>query len=396
MSNIRRHYIEIKKVLRKQDLADFFTISKYGFSPYRACEHGCIYCDGRAEKYYIDGEFDRDIVIRKNIPELLEKEVANLREKGFVCIGSGVSDPYQPVEAEEKITRKCAEILLRHSVPVVIMTKSSLVLRDLDIWAELNSKSRVLLMVSLTFTDDESRKIFEPQADTVQNRIKTLFEFKKSGCSTGILAMPLLPFVTECEENAFALSSVANNVGADFFMPGGLTLRPGVQKETFLDCISRNFPDLKEKYIQIYSENRQSGSPAFFWRKKTAMLYEKMIAASGRPSEIPHYIYRNIVPLYEEVHLLFSQMQIAYQKNNTDTKRLQKASELFREWVLVNRKPINRSRKRCYDELDELLCRSCEDGTISTILDNEKLGRFVKDVVLSRYIFDSLELKLRV
>ncbi len=153
-SRIRKHHKTIKKALRKRDLVDPYFVSKYSFSPYQACRHGCLYCDGRAEKYYVEGDFERDVVIKENLPILLEKELDRLREPGTICIGSGISDPYQPVEEEELIVRECARILAKRDLPVSVMTKSSLIRRDLDLWCEVNRKSRFTLMVSLTTTDD--------------------------------------------------------------------------------------------------------------------------------------------------------------------------------------------------------------------------------------------------
>lgn len=389
MSSINCHYTTVKTALRKQPLADFFTISKYGFSPYRACEHGCLYCDGRAEKYYVEGVFDHDIVIRKNIPELLDVELQKIREPGFLCIGSGVSDPYQPVEEREGIMRRCAEILLKYDVSVVVMTKSSLVLRDLDIWAELNRKKRFLLMVSLTFSDDQTRNIFEPNASPIHKRIDVLHKFKDAGCFTGMLAMPLLPFISETEDNMMKIAEVAKTARVDFCMPGGLTLRPGVQKETFLECIKKAFPHLLCEYEKIYAENRQSGGASMQWRKSINPLYQKMTKAAGVSIEIPHYVFKGFVPLYEEVFLVLSQMKIAYQNKCIDTRRLQKATKLYVDWVIGEKKGISRSRKRSFNELDQKIIELCENNLIQNIVENEKLGEFIKKLVVKNAVFDS-------
>jgi DNA repair photolyase len=382
MTEIRRHYFKPKSAIRKKDLADFFTISKYGISPYTACQHGCLYCDGRAEKYFVQGEFERDIIIRKNLPQLLEKELPKIREKGFLCIGSGVSDPYQPLEQVEKVTRECAAILSEFDLPVVVMTKSSLVQRDLDMWSKVNSKTRFLLMMSLTFCDDFMRARFEPVASSVQDRLQTLDLFKKAGCATGVLAMPLLPYISETEENMCLLADNVKKVNADFMMPGGLTLRPGIQKDTFMSSIREFHPDLQNPYEQIYSENRASGAPSLDSRNETSYLYKKMSAQSGLPMLIPHAVFKGQVSLYEEVYLLLLQMGIAYSNRGIDTKRLQKATEYYKNWIVELKRPINRSRNRSYKEIDDTLRLSCNNGKIGKILNNEKLGNFVRKVVV--------------
>lgn len=382
MTEIRRHYFDPKSAIRKRDLADFFTISKYGISPYTACQHGCLYCDGRAEKYFVQGEFERDIVIRKNLSQLLEKELPKIREKGFLCIGSGVSDPYQPVEQDEKITRECAAILSEFDLPVVVMTKSSLVQRDLDLWSKVNSKTRFLLMMSLTFCDDFLRARFEPFASSVQDRLQTLDLFKKAGCATGVLAMPLLPYISETEENMCLLADNVKKVNADFIMLGGLTLRPGIQKDTFIRSIREFYPAMQGSYEKIYSENRASGAPSLDSRSKTSHLYKKMSSQSGLPMLVPHAIFKGQVSLYEEVYLLLLQMAVTYSNRGTDTKRLQKATDRYKNWIVELKRPINRSRTRSYVEIDDTLCLFCNNGEINKILDNEKLGNFVRKVVV--------------
>ena len=395
MSEVRYRSINIKSLIRKQDLADFFTISKYGFSPYRACEHGCIYCDGRAEKYYIEGEFDKDIVIRKNVPELLSQEIVKIRERGFLSIGSGVSDVYQPVEKREMIMRRCAEILVKTEMPVVIMTKSSLIMRDLDLWAQLNKKSRFLLMMSLATTDDKLREKFEPGASPVRERLETLQRFKDAGCSTGVLVMPLLPCITETEMNLDALIDAVSQVGVDLFMPGGLTLRPGIQKETFLNTLRLYSPELIDKYEQIYAKNLPSGAQSSFWRARIQLLYQRAIKRSGVSPVIPHTIFKGHVSLYEEVYLVLSLMKIAYEYRGVDTRRLTKAIELYRGWVIEKRKPISRSRKLSFDLVDAALKNICTSDEIRTIVQNEKTAEFIKSIVLHRKVFDFKELAFR-
>ncbi len=179
MHLINPEYITIKKAIRKATLADAFICARYGFSPYHACEHGCIYCDGRAEKYYVKGEFDKDIVIRQNLPDLLQQELPKLRERGFISIGSGVSDAYQPVEAKELLMGKALKILTKFQFPVSLMTKSSLPLRDIELFGLINEQSKFMLIVSLTTLDDSIRKIFEPTASSIQSRLNMIREFKK-------------------------------------------------------------------------------------------------------------------------------------------------------------------------------------------------------------------------
>ena len=149
MSN--RIYRDVKKVLRKNSLlVDTYFLQKYSFSPYMACEHGCRYCDGRAEKYYVEGDFEKDIIIRRNLPEVLEQELEKVREPGFIFVGSGISDAYQPVEADECIMQEALEIILRTGFPVAVMTKSEIIRRDLNLLKRINEKAGAVVMFSVT------------------------------------------------------------------------------------------------------------------------------------------------------------------------------------------------------------------------------------------------------
>lgn len=124
--------------IRRLPLVDPFFGHRYSFSPYQGCAHGCLYCDGRAEKYHLHEGFDREVVIRQNMPELLEKELPKLRERGFILAGSGVSDPYQPADEQTRLMEACAEVLVRKGFPAMVATKNSLVLRDIDIWEKVH------------------------------------------------------------------------------------------------------------------------------------------------------------------------------------------------------------------------------------------------------------------
>lgn len=111
MSTICPHDRLVKHLLRRSRVVDSFFIGKFSFSPYQACSHGCRYCDGRAERYWVEGVFERDVIVRRNAAEVLAEEVGKLRERGVVFVGSGVSDAYQPPEAEARLMPACGRVL---------------------------------------------------------------------------------------------------------------------------------------------------------------------------------------------------------------------------------------------------------------------------------------------
>ena len=284
---LRLHDRAVKTVLRKGRLVDPWFVGKYSFSPYQACAHGCTYCDGRAERYWVDGEFDRDIVVRRNAADVLAREVPKLRERGIVFVGSGISDAYQPPEADERLMPACGRVLADHRLPVMILTKSSLIARDLDLWSEANAAAGFVLMESLVTLDDGLRAIVEPCASPVEARLNTLRAFKARGCSVGAAAMPLLPFLTDGDAQLDELARALGQVGVDFVLIGGLTLRPGRQKAAFFDTLRRSFADLLPRYERLYGEDRPSGAPRRDYGEDVQRRAEVAFARAGLVTVLP-------------------------------------------------------------------------------------------------------------
>ena len=395
MNGIKKHYREIKTALRKQKIVDPYFVSKYSFSPYMACEHGCVYCDGRAEKYYVEGDYERDIVIRKNLPEILQKEISKLRENGTVFIGSGISDAYQPVEKEEQLMRQCAEIIAESHLSATVLTKSSLIERDFDIWKKVHRKNGFSLMISLTFADDDLRKIFEPKASSVQARINVLKKFKAAGIPTGVMAMPFLPFISDGSDNIKTLLTKLKEAKIDFVIPGLLTLRPGKQKEFFMRTIEKYFPTLLSKYEKIYGNNLRSGSPIYSYRNEASRKIGKLISLSGISQEIPHYIYKNRFPLYDEIYILLAHMKNLYERKNIDVFPLKNAIKKYYEWLLTEKIYLNRHRTLNMFHLEEKLKQLFETGKFRSVLENQKLYEFLRQIVIDRKTFDYETLKLK-
>jgi DNA repair photolyase len=176
--------ILVKNILSKSKVFDW-TIN-----PYIGCQHGCTYCYARFIKRFTGhkekwGEF---VDVKINAPEMLEKEIKR-KEKGNVWI-SGICDPYQPIEKKYQITRKCLAILLKYQWPVTIQTKSPLVLRDLDLFKKFKE---IEVGFTITTGEDCIRKIFEPKAPPIQERIRTLEKVHKERIRTFAMIAPVLP-----------------------------------------------------------------------------------------------------------------------------------------------------------------------------------------------------------
>jgi len=230
---------------------------KYTMNLYRGCQHQCIYCDSRSECYGIENF--SDILVKENAIDLLRKELASKRQKGTVGTGS-MNDPYMPVEAERKLARQALEVIAEFRFPVHIVTKSDLVLRDLDILKEI---ARVFAAVSITVTtaDDALSGKLEPGAPPSSARFRAMKELAANGIHTGVTMMPVLPFIEDTPENVLEIVSLADENGASYVAPWfGMSMRDR-QRAYYYKKLDKLFPGLADRYEQQYRERYQCPSP---------------------------------------------------------------------------------------------------------------------------------------
>ncbi len=396
--------VQIPRALRRGARVECFTYSLYACAPYRGCGHGCAYCDGRAEKYYVEGDFEKDIVARTDLPERLAAELPSLREWGPVCLGSGVTDAYQPCEREDRITRRLAETLAAMPdhremggmgpLPVVILTKSSRILEDLDLWTRINERAAVLVMVSITSLDEHFREAFEPGASPFEERLEILRRFKAAGCLTGVLAMPFLAGITDDAASMGGLFGRLQAIGVDFVLAGGLTLRPGRQKDHFLAVLRRHRPDLEAHYLRIYGEDRPSGAPLWSCRTEQTRRIEAARRGFHLPWMLPHRGLRRLLQPHDELGVLFWQMGEFYRARGVDTSRLEYSAKRYEAWLKARRTDFRRQRRLPSGWLVQRLEQATENGELAQVLDNAKLTRFAQQVILDRAILDPETLRL--
>lgn len=384
--------------LRRGALPDAFTYSLFACPPYRGCGHGCAYCDGRAEKYYVEGDFARDIVVREDLPDRLQAELPRLREWGAVSLGSGITDAYQPCEDRCRLARRIAQVLADmpreglRPLPVVILTKSARILEDLDLWARINAQAAVLVLVSITSLDERVREVFEPGASPFPERLEILRRFKARGCLVGALAMPFLPGITDDPDGMAALFQAVEETGADFLLPGGLTLRPGRQKDHFLSVLRSFRPELLPDYLDIYREDRPSGAPARefgkAWTERLARVPRKL------PWLLPHAGFRRLLDPPDELAVLFRQMGGLYGARGADVRPLAQAADRYEAWLKACRTEFRRRRTLPAGWLAQRLRQAAEDGELARVLENPKLACFAQRVVLERAVLDPATLRL--
>ena len=380
--------------LRKGILTDPFTRSLYSCAPYRGCGHGCRYCDGRAEKYYVEGDFERDIERRTNLPDLLAKELPLLRDRGIISLGSGVTDCYQPCEEVYRITERCIPLFAERGWPVLIMTKSALVRRDLEGWLAVNRGGGFLLFMTVTGIDEGIRGLMEPGASTYRDRLETLAAFKAAGAVTGALAMPILPFLSDDEASMRSLVGALKDCGVSFVMPGGLTLRPGRQKEVYLETLRSSRPDLIGEYDRLYNEERPSGAPIRAASEALIRRAGPLLREVGLPWTLPHSIHARILPPHDSLRILFRDMAELYSERGIETRPLIAAADRYDIWLKEIRSQFRRRRSLEDTWLQDRFMNAVELGELDGVLKNPKLAAFTHEVVLKGRRLDHLSLKL--
>lgn len=278
--------IEAKSLVRTGG-PSIFSWAEIYLNPYQGCFHDCKYCDGKSEHYRMHSDFSGKLKVKINSPQLFEKF---LKSKGFtsvhrkeqyqmfdffpglkvdeknyrvaksiIGVGGGVCDVYQPSEAEVKMTRRLLEIVYDYQMPLWILTKSNLVLRDIDIIKEINKETHASVDFTITLYNEKDQKIFEPGASSTEERFQAIKEFRRAGIHSGVYFLPVLPFIGDTEENIKNIYERTKKVGAEFVFCGGLTLKPGKNKKEFFETLEQNYPQFSNKYELLYGNNNKYG-----------------------------------------------------------------------------------------------------------------------------------------
>ena len=229
---------------------DWFGL-KYNMNLYRGCQHQCIYCDSRSECYQIENF--SDVMVKVNAIDLLRDELPRKRVKGTIGTGS-MNDPYMPLEAKRNLTSQALQVIAENHFPVHIVTKSDLVLKDLDSLLEI---SRVYAAVSFTITtaDDKLGKILEPGAPLVSKRFAAMKILAELGILTGVTLMPVLPFIEDNVENIRQIVTRAHEAGASYIIPSfGMSLRDR-QRDYYYDKLDQLFPGLRGRMKNVLAAN---------------------------------------------------------------------------------------------------------------------------------------------
>ena len=244
------HYVEAKSILSAHN----------GMNIYRGCQHGCIYCDSRSVCYSMDHAFE-DIEVKENSISLLEQALRRKRRRCMTGTGS-MSDPYMPLEAELGYTRRALELIERYGFGAAVLTKSDLVLRDLELLSAINEKSKAVVQMTMTTYSETLCRIVEPGVCGTKRRFEVLLKLREAGIPTVVWLCPILPYIHDSEENLLGILDYCREAGVygivNFGM--GLTLRQG-SREHYYRMLDRHFPGLKERYIKEYGMAYELPSP---------------------------------------------------------------------------------------------------------------------------------------
>ncbi len=245
---------------------------KWDLNIYRGCGHGCKYCYAIYSHRYLESEnyFD-DIYVKTNIVEQLEKQLKSKSWKREVVNIGGVTDSYQPVESKYKLMPDILKLMIKYRTPIIISTKSDLILRDFDLIAELASITYVNIASTITSMNEDIRKLIEPNGVESINRFKMLKEFKKTNASVGLHTMPTIPYITDDYENIDSLLYNASDCKVDYILSGVMYLR-GKTRYVFFDFIKRELPQLYNKLQYLY----RAGGVDKEYKDKFYLMYNSL------------------------------------------------------------------------------------------------------------------------
>ena len=271
----------------------------YSLNPYQGCEHGCTYCYARLTHNYwgysIADEFETKILIKQNAVDIIKKELGSANYKVKPIMLSGNTDCYQPAESKFKLTQKILELFLFLKHPVMIITKNALILRDLDILKELNSNKLVSVAISVTASQDTTRRIMEPRASTIESRLKVIAKLKESEIPVHAMLAPIIPGINDTE--LMKMVHITADAGASSASYQIVRLN-GELPVLFESWLDHHYPDRKDRILNAIRESHQgqlndsnfktrmkgSGSIADSIRQQFKLAYKRSYPNPQKPN----------------------------------------------------------------------------------------------------------------
>jgi len=261
--------IPAKNIVYKNKSPDSWFGLDYNMNIYRGCSHSCIYCDSRSDCYR-NTDFDT-VKVKEDALRIIRDDLRRKVSSGVVASGA-MSDPYNPLEQELKLTRNSLELINAYNFGASICTKSALIVRDADILKDISRHSPVIVNISITTADDELCRKIEPNVAVSSERFEAIQKLSDSGIFCGVMLVPVLPFISDTDENILNIIRMAKDAGArHVYSYMGMTLRKG-NREYYYKSLEKHFPNVKEKYEKRYGSRYNIPSPRI---KKLWQIYEE-------------------------------------------------------------------------------------------------------------------------
>lgn len=279
------HEIEARSALNPVQGMPF----KWSLNPYKGCAHACTYCYARAYHSYLDlppSSFESQLFVKMNVAELLRSELRRGSWQSEPIVIGTATDPYQPLEGQYRLTRRCLQELAEVDNPGSVTTKGALITRDIDVLADLARRTDFSVNVSLISLDRDLLRKLEPAAPAPASRLRAIERLSAAGIPVAILLAPVLPGITDRPEQIEAVVHAAREHGARDVWSGALRLAPGV-KEYFLEEVGQHFPELAPGYRRLYagSVNAPTGYRLRIEGQVSAL--RRAEGLDGAPAEAP-------------------------------------------------------------------------------------------------------------
>lgn len=261
---------------------------RWTVNPYRGCAHSCHYCFARAYHAYLDldvgDDFATKIVVKTNVAEVLRRELASPRWSGELVAMGTATDPYQQCEGRYRLTRQIVTVLAEFANPLSILTKSTMILRDLDVFRRLDAVAEVTVAMSVGTLDESVRRVVEPGTPPRRKRLEVLARFADAGIRTSVLVAPILPSLTDDDEHLDEVLAACAAAGVTSASPIVLHVRPAIRAH-FMPWLRATYPWLVPRYTELY------GSRAYAPRRYQEEVAERFarlrlrhgLAPGGRP-----------------------------------------------------------------------------------------------------------------
>jgi len=276
-------------------------------NPYRGCEFACKYCYARYTHEFMemrDGiDFEQKIFVKQHAADLLRQELRQVKPGEEIAIGTA-TDPYQPAERRFEVTRAILEELARHrGLEIGIVTKSNLVLRDVEVLGQISKNNRLFVNITITTLKADLARILEPRAPRPDLRLEAMQKLNQEGIAAGVICAPVLPGITDSPKDLEALVKATARAGGKYIFANSLFLKP-CSAAVFLPFLEKEFPHLIESYRQRYKDRAFLSAS---YRKRLSQLMKRLLEKHGIRSDYDRYSQRTHpvgdIPSHEQMKL---------------------------------------------------------------------------------------------